>query len=81
MKIQCKFVFEYPDPEIAKQIRDTLEVDNYKFIQTELEGEKLIANIESDSFPSLLHTTEDYLSCLAAAESVITQTREQLIKE
>ncbi len=81
MKIQCKFVFKYPDPETAKKIRDSLEVDNYQFIQSILDGDKLIATIESESFPSLFHTTEDYLSCLTTAENVISQASKQINKE
>lgn len=66
---------------MAKQIKNSLEVDNYRFIRTNLEGESLIANIDSESFLSLLHTTEDYLSCLVTAENVITQAQEQLLKK
>jgi hypothetical protein len=80
MKIQCKFTLKYPDQNIAMKIRDSLEVDNYKFIETKLEFDTLITIIESESIMSLLHTTEDYLSCLTTAESVISQTIKNLEK-
>ena len=80
MKIQCKFTLKYPDRNIAMKIRDSLEVDNYKFIETKLESDTLVTIIESESIMSLLHTTEDYLSCLTTAESVISQTIKNLEK-
>ena len=64
---------------MARQLKDSLEVDNYRFIRTELAGNSLIAIIDSESFLSLLHTTEDYLSCLVTAENVITQTQKGLV--
>ena len=81
MKVKCKFTLEYSSNEIAKKIKAALEVDNSKFVKTELKGEKLIAHMESGSVMSLLHTTEDYLACLATAEQVIIQTKEQLDKD
>ena len=81
MKVTCKFTFKYPSIEIAQKVKDALEVDNYKFVTTELENETLVAHLKSDSVMSLLHTTEDYLACLSTAEQVITQTQEELLKE
>lgn len=62
------------------KIRDSLEVDNYKFIETKLENDTLVTIIQSDSIMSLLHTTEDYLSCLTTAENVISNTIKNLKK-
>ena len=81
MKIHCRFIFDYPNQNTAEKIRDALEVDNYKFIQTEIKNHQLIANIESKSVMSLLHTIEDYLSCLTTAENVIAETEQQLENE
>jgi len=80
MKIQCKFTLQYPSSDIAEKIKDALEVDNYKFVQASLNGDEIIAEIESNSAMSLLHTIEDYLSCLTTAERVIIQTRTELGK-
>ena len=74
MKIRTTFVFQFTDPKSAETIRDALEVDNYDHVRTTLDGNKLTAEIEADSLLSLLHTTEDYLSCLVIAENVLEQT-------
>jgi hypothetical protein len=81
MKIHCRFTFKYPESVIAQRIKEALEVDNYKFIQTELENTTLFADTDSESLMSLLHTIEDYLSCLGTAENVIEQTEGQLKKD
>ncbi len=77
MKISCKFTFKFQNKSDAKKINDSLEVDNYKFIKTKVEKDIIIADIESDSLMSLLHTIEDYLACLATAENVMKQTEGQ----
>lgn len=71
MEIQCKFSFEYNDQKSAKKIQKALEVDNYKFLKTEIKGSELISLINANSFMSLLHTAEDYLSCLTTAENIL----------
>jgi len=81
MKLHCRFIFQYSSPATAEKIRDSLEVDNYRFIHTKLDNDKLIAEIESDSLMSLLHTTEDYLSCLSTAENMIAQTKKNLSED
>ena len=81
MKIKCKFIFEYSNSEMAKKIRDALEVDNYSFITTELDAGNMIAYIKSESIMSLLHTTEDYLACLSSAENVIAQAESKMNKK
>jgi tRNA threonylcarbamoyladenosine modification (KEOPS) complex Pcc1 subunit len=80
LKVHCRFVLEYKDSETAEKIKNSLEVDNQRFITTEQDGNKLIAELTAESLMSLLHTTEDYLSCLTAAESVIAQTEKELNK-
>ena len=75
-QLWCNYYYQ----DTALKIRDSLEVDNYKFVETKLENDTLVTVIESESIMSLLHTTEDYLSCLTTAESVISQTLEKLEK-
>ncbi len=66
---------------MTDKIRNALEVDNYRFIQTDVDNDRLVVDMKSESVMSLLHTLEDYLSCLGTAENVIIQTEETLTKE
>jgi hypothetical protein len=35
---------------------------------------KIISEIESKSIPSMLHTVDDYLSCVGVAEKIVDKT-------
>ena len=71
MKIHCKMLFEYKNREDAENIAKTVGVDNYIFVKTETKENKIISEIESESLPSMLHTIDDYLSCVGVAEKMI----------
>jgi hypothetical protein len=73
MEIQCKFTFKYPNKTIAKKMVDSLEIDNLDYVKSKLEENIVIVDIKSSSFMSLLHTVEDYLSCLATAENILVE--------
>lgn len=70
MKIYCKLVLDYESKEICSIIEGSLRIDNYQFVKTVIEKNKIISEITSDSFPSLCHTLEDYLECLGIAEKI-----------
>jgi hypothetical protein len=74
---------DYPSSNYAMNVNKSLEADNYKFLKTELLIDKLTVVMESKSFMSLLHTIEDYLSCLITAENILDQEeiQEEIIKK
>ena len=71
MKITCKFEFSYDSKEEAEAIAKAVEVDNYQFVKTILDGKKIISTAESESIPSLIHTLDDFLACVGVAEKVV----------
>lgn len=71
MKISCKLEFEYESENDAKAIAKSVEVDNYQFVKTTLDGKRIISIAESESIPSLIHTLDDYLACISVAEKVV----------
>ena len=70
-KFYCTLTFEYKDKDIAESILHSLEVDNYHFINSRIEKNKIISEIHSSTIPSLIHTLDDYLSCVSVAEKTI----------
>lgn len=74
MKITCKMLFEYKNKSHAENIAKTVGVDNYIFVKTKTDGNKIISEIESKSIPSMLHTVDDYLSCIGVAEKMVDRT-------
>jgi hypothetical protein len=71
MKITCKLEFSYDSKEEAEAIAKAVEVDNYQFVNTKLEGKKIISTAESESIPSLIHTLDDFLACVGVAERIV----------
>jgi tRNA threonylcarbamoyladenosine modification (KEOPS) complex Pcc1 subunit len=71
MRVSCKLEFDYGSEEEAKAVLKAVEVDNEEFVKTTLEGKKLTSIVESESLPSLIHTLDDYLSCVSVAEKVV----------
>jgi tRNA threonylcarbamoyladenosine modification (KEOPS) complex Pcc1 subunit len=74
MKITCKMLFEYKNKKNAESIAKSIKVDNYIFVKTEAKENKIISEIESKSIPSMLHTVDDYLSCVGVAEKIVDKT-------
>ena len=64
-------VFEYKNKKNAESIAKSIKVDNYIFVKTKTKDNKIMSEIESDSIPSMLHTIDDYLSCVGVAENII----------
>src|SRR2546428_507651 len=71
VRITCRLEFAYPSKARAEKVAKSLRVDDGTFIVTTVSGKTLIAEVNSDSFLRLLHTLEDYLSCLSVAEAVL----------
>lgn len=70
MKAKCKLVLGYGDNEEAIQIERALRPDNEFFVKTCVRENIVEATIEANSVPSLLHTMDDFLSCLSVAEKI-----------
>ena len=71
MRISCDIEIDYENEEETKVILNSIEVDNLSYIQSKKKGKSLLTHIESNSIPSLIHTLDDYLSCVSIAEKII----------
>lgn len=71
MQLRCRLVFEYETEDHAKNIAQSISLDNGKFAEAEVRGRELIITINSPSAPSMLNTLEDLLSCLRVAEQTV----------
>lgn len=71
MRVRCKLELNYSDARFADIVYRSVKVDDERFVKSSLDGNKLIAEIESDSAGSLLHTLDDYLACISIAEKIL----------
>ena len=75
MKIICDISIFYKDHDEARTILKSVEVDNMNFVDSHLVGKSIETRIENISISSILHTIDDYLSCISVAEKVIDKKK------
>lgn len=66
--IECLLEFSYSSPDEAEAVLRAVAIDNEGFVEAAREGSRLISRIQAGNPKALLHTLEDYLSCVAVAE-------------
>ena len=71
MNIRCELMFEYENDDTAKNIENALAIDNMGFLTTSVSGNLVRGSINERDYLSLLHTLDDFLSCLSVAEKVM----------
>ena len=68
MKIRCEIELEFKDEATAKNVCGAVKPDDEGYIESKVEGNRLIAIAESDSILGLRNTVDDYLACVSLAE-------------
>ena len=71
MKISCRISIKYNTVHRAKKILKSINVDDFDFVKSKSSGEKLEADITSNSVSSFIHTLDDYLACISVAEKIV----------
>lgn len=71
MKASCDIVIDFDTPKKVNTVLKSVNVDDFDFVKSKKEGNRLIAHIESNSVSSLLHTLDDYLACVSVADRVV----------
>ncbi|TET89061.1 MAG: hypothetical protein E3J35_10965 [Methanomassiliicoccales archaeon] len=70
MKVDCTLEFFYENEKKAQNVLKSVDVDNYGYVEADVEENRLVSKIQAKSLQSLLHTLEDYLSCISIAEKI-----------
>jgi len=68
MKVQCVIELEFRDEETARNVCGAVKPDDEGYIESRVEGNRLVAVAESDSILGLRNTVDDYLACVSLAE-------------
>jgi tRNA threonylcarbamoyladenosine modification (KEOPS) complex Pcc1 subunit len=71
MKAECSLIFEYKSEDIAKKILNSIKVDNYDFVNSQINKNTITTNIKCNSVSSLIHTLDDLLACITIAEKIV----------
>ena len=69
--VRCVIELEYPSEDVARRVHRSVSLDNEGYLVSEVRGSFISAIVEADSLSSLLHTLDDFLSCVGVAEGVV----------
>jgi len=71
MKVECSLEIEFDNSSAVKKVIDSVSVDDFDFVKSEIIGKKLVATIKSNSVSSLINTLDDYLACVNIAGKIV----------
>ena len=71
MQVKCEVIIDIDDIKKVKTILKSIKVDDFDFVKSKTSGKRLEAIIEANSISSLMHTLDDYLSCVSVAMKVV----------
>ena len=75
MDVACDVVIEFDDTEKVKTVLKSIEVDNFDFVESKVNGKKLEAQIKANNVSSLIHTLDDYLACISVAMKIVGKNK------
>ena len=71
MDVACEIVIEFDDSKKAKTVLRSIRVDDFDFVKSEINNNRLEATINAKSISSLIHTLDDYLACISVAMKIV----------
>ena len=71
MKVKCNLSIEYDSKEKTEKVLRSIKVDDFNFVLSKQNNNKIETKIESKSISSLIHTLDDYLACISVAEKIV----------
>lgn len=71
MKVKCNLIIEFNSKEKTDKVLRSIKVDDFNFVLSKQNGNRIETKIESKSVSSLLHTLDDYLACISVAEKIV----------
>ena len=74
MKIKGNICLNYKDQKSAKLVYDSLEIDNKNYLNSQLNENKIIYEITSESLGSFLSTADDLIASEIVVEKIIENT-------
>jgi len=71
--VKCRLSLEFDSPDSAEKVQRSVELDNLGYVESRVDGNRIIAEIEAESIKSLLHTLDDFLACTAVASKIVSK--------
>ena len=74
MKITGDLTFIYTDERSAELVFESLDVDNEYYLKSQLNGNKIEYNIDSEKLGTFLATVDDLIASEIVVEKIIEKT-------
>ena len=71
--VKCRLTLEFGSGEEAEKVHRSVEMDNLGYLESHVDGTSIVADIESDSLKSLLHTLDDFMACTSVAAKIVSR--------
>ena len=75
MKIKGKICLDYADEKSAKLVYDSLEIDNKDYLESKLNENKIVYEIDSETLGSFLSTADDLIASEIVVEKILENTQ------
>ena len=69
--VRCTLTLEFGSHEDAEKVHRSVELDNLGYLTSKVTGDSIVAEIQSDSLNSLLHTLDDFMACTSVAAKIV----------
>lgn len=69
--ISLDLEIDYPDEAMARSVMSAVLPENQGYVETSVEGSKLILRMSAEKAGTLRNTADDLLACIKAAEDAI----------
>ncbi|KYK24127.1 hypothetical protein AYK21_01785 [Thermoplasmatales archaeon SG8-52-2] len=75
MDVSCEISIEFDDLKKAKTVLKSIKVDDFDFVKSKINNNRLEAEIMAKSISSLIHTLDDYLACISVAMKIVGKNK------
>lgn len=70
---RCRLTLEFDSSESAQKVHRSVELDNLGYLESKVEGNRIVADVKAESIRSLLHTLDDFLACTGVASKIVSK--------
>ena len=75
--ISLDLEIDYPDSDTAKAVMEALGPDNEGYVETEVQGTKLLFTLSAETAGTMKNTCDDLMACIKTAEEAIGVSHDQ----
>jgi hypothetical protein len=72
-RVTCEIALRFQSQEDAGKVLRAVQQDNGEYVDARQDGDAILAVMRAPTLKSLLHTLDDFLSCVSVAEKIVSK--------